>query len=228
LKRLIFWFLNVIIRLGTSILCRIERAPLKQVPKHGPLILAVNHIGSLEVPLLFAWLQPRQLTGLAKIETWDSKFMGWLFDLWEAIPVRRGEADLEAIRRSLAVLEAGEILAVAPEGTRSGNGQLQHAQAGIAFLALRSCVPILPMAHWGGESFSANFKLRKRTDFHVRVGKQFTLDPGGEKVTAEVRQAMADEVMYQISALMPEPYRGEYADLSRATTKYLRFDDDIL
>jgi len=222
--QLVRGFLNVIIRLGTSILCRIERAPLKQVPRHGPLILAVNHIGSLEVPLVFAHLQPRKLTGLAKIETWDNKFMGWLFDLWEAIPVRRGEVDLNAIRRCLDVLKAGKILALAPEGTRSYHGRLLRAQQGIALIALHSGAPILPMVHWGGEDFSANVKHRKRTDFHIRVGKAFHLDPGGEKVTGEVRQAMADEIMYQMAALMPEEYRGEYADATKTTTKYLRFD----
>jgi 1-acyl-sn-glycerol-3-phosphate acyltransferase len=224
LNRFLRGFLNVVIRLGTSILCRIERAPLGQVPKRGPLILAVNHIGSLEVPLIFAHLQPRKLTGLAKIETWDNKFMGWLFTLWEAIPVRRGEADLDAIRRCLAVLAAGNILALAPEGTRSGHGRLLRAEPGIALIALRSGAPILPLVHWGGEKFSANLKRRKRTDFHIRVGKQFHLDAGGGKVTGEVRQAMADEVMYQMAALMPEEYRGEYAELTKATTKYLKFD----
>src|SRR5512136_2756774 len=116
------------IRLGTNILCRIEGSELAMVPMGGPLILAINHINSLEVPLLFAYLQPRRLIGLAKIETWDSKFMGWLFDLWNAIPVRRGEVDLEAIRRCLAALETGDILAVAPEGTRSRRGKLLRGQ----------------------------------------------------------------------------------------------------
>jgi 1-acyl-sn-glycerol-3-phosphate acyltransferase len=222
--QLVRWFLNVFIRLGTSILCRIERAPLKRVPRHGPLILAVNHIGSLEVPLMFAHLQPRKLTGLAKIETWDNQFMGWLFDLWEAIPVRRGEADLDAIRGCLDVLKAGNILALAPEGTRSYHGRLLCAQQGIALIALHSNAPILPVVHWGGEDFSANLKHRKRTDFHIRVGRAFHLDPRGEKVTGKVRQAMADEIMYQMAALMPEEYRGEYADSAKITTKYLRFD----
>jgi 1-acyl-sn-glycerol-3-phosphate acyltransferase len=222
--QLVRWFLNVFIRLGTSILCRIDRATLQQVPRHGPLILAVNHIGSLEVPLMFAHLQPRKLTGLAKTETWDNQFMGWLFDLWEAIPVRRGEADLDAIRRCLIVLKAGQILALAPEGTRSYHGRLLHAQQGISLIALHSGAPILPVVHWGGENFSTNLKHRKRTDFHIRVGKVFHLDPRGEKVTCKVRQAMADEIMYQMAGLMPEEYRGEYADVIKATTKYLRFD----
>ncbi len=219
LRAFVAWF----IRSGTGILCRIDREPLKQVPMTGPVIMAANHINSLEVPLLFTHLQPRHLIGLAKIETWDSKLMGWLFDLWEAIPIHRGEADLEALRRCLAALKAGDILGVAPEGTRSYHGRLQRGQAGIVLIALRSGAPIMPIVHWGGENFSANLKKLKRTDFHIRVGRSFLLDPKGERVTGEVRQEMVDEIMYQMAVLLPEEYRGEYADCDPPPTKYLRF-----
>lgn len=214
--------MNTAIRLGTDILCRIDMRDFPKVPARGPLILVINHIGSLEVPLLFVHLQPRKMIGLAKIETWDSKFIGWLFDLWDAIPVRRGEADLEAIRACLEVLKAGDILAIAPEGTRSYNGRLLLAQPGIVLIALRSGAPILPMAHWGGEDFGSNLKKLKRTDFHIRVGKLFYLDAKGERMNGEIRQAMADEIMSQIAALMPEDYRGEYANC-KSPPKYLRF-----
>jgi 1-acyl-sn-glycerol-3-phosphate acyltransferase len=211
------------IKTGTSLICRIDGTELNLVPMKGPLILAVNHINSLEVPLLFAHLQPRRTIGLAKIETWDSKFMGWLFDLWEAIPIRRGEADLDALRRCLISLSQGNILGVAPEGTRSYDGKLLCGQPGIVLIALRSGAPIQPVAHWGGEDFSNNIKRIKRTDFHIRVGNPFYLDAKGKKVNGEVRQAMADEIMYQIAVLMPEKYRGQYANCNPPPQNYLRF-----
>jgi len=219
MRTFVSWF----IRAWSSILCRIEHKPLTNVPKHGPLILAINHIGSLEVPLFAALLQPRKTIALAKIETWNNKLMGWLFDLWEAIPIRRGEVDLEAIRRCLIVLHAGSMLVVAPEGTRSYNGRLQRGQPGISFITLRSGSPILPIVHWGGENFGTNLRHIKRTDFHIRVGRPFSLDAKGQKVTREVRQVMADEIMYQLAVLMPEEYRGEYQNCDPPPTKYLRF-----
>ena len=219
MRTFVSWF----IRAWSSILCRIEHKPLTNVPKHGPLILAINHIGSLEVPLFAALLQPRKTIALAKIETWNNKLMGWLFDLWEAIPIRRGEVDLEAIRRCLIVLKAGRMLVVAPEGTRSYNGRLQRGQPGISFITLRSGSPILPIVHWGGENFGTNLRRFKRTNFHIRVGKPFTLEAKGQKVTREIRQEMADEIMYQLAVLMPEEYRGEYQDCDPFPTKYLRF-----
>jgi 1-acyl-sn-glycerol-3-phosphate acyltransferase len=211
------------IRFGTNVVCRIDVSDLGKVPEHGPLIMAVNHINSLEVPLLFSHLQPRRMIGLAKIETWNNKFMGWLFNLWEAIPIRRGEADLEALRSCLAVLSNQDILGVAPEGTRSYDGRLLLGRPGIVLIALHSGAPILPIAHWGGEDFAKNIKHLKRTDFHIRVGKPFILDTKGEKVTGEMRQAMVDEIMYQIAILMPEEYRGQYANCPPAPQNYLRF-----
>ena len=114
-----------------------------------------------------------------------------------------------------------EILVIAPEGTRNKTGKLLRAQPGIITLALRTGAPLLPVAHWGGENFLANLKRLKRTDFHIRVGEPFKLDPGNERVTKEVRQQMVDEMMYRLAAMLPENYRGAYADLENATEKYI-------
>jgi 1-acyl-sn-glycerol-3-phosphate acyltransferase len=207
----------------TRILCRVDDAQLAKVPAHGPLILVANHVNFLEVPLLYSHLHPRRLTGFAKIETWNNRAMAFLFDLFGAIPLRRGEADVAAIRRGLEVLEAGHILAVAPEGTRSGHGRLQRGHPGVVMLALRSGAPLLPMVYYGGERIRRNLTRLRRTDFHIVVGSPFYLNAEGAKVTREMRRQMTDEIMYQIAALMPPGYRGYYSDLSAATETYLRF-----
>jgi 1-acyl-sn-glycerol-3-phosphate acyltransferase len=170
---------------------------------------------------MYSHLQPRQATGLAKAETWDGWFLRWVFNLWGAIPIRRGEADIVAMRNSLEVLEKGYILAIAPEGTRNKTGRLVKAHPGVITLALRSGAPLLPIAHWGGENFLSNLKRLKRTDFHIRVGEPFKLDSGNQRATKEVRQQMVDEMMYRLAAMLPEYYRGAYADLENSTGKYL-------
>jgi 1-acyl-sn-glycerol-3-phosphate acyltransferase len=205
------WGTEGLIRTGTNVLCCIDGSALDLVPATGPLIIYTNHTGSLEVPLLLAHLQPRPLTGLVKIETWDSRFLGWLFSLWGAIPVRRGEADMPAMRAALDALEKGWIVAVAPEGTRNWDGKLLRAQPGIVSLALRSGAPLMPVAHWGGENFKSNLKRLKRTPFHIRVGEPFNLDINGKQVTRELRQALADDVMLKLARLLPQEYRGVYA-----------------
>jgi 1-acyl-sn-glycerol-3-phosphate acyltransferase len=207
----------------TRILCKVDDAQLINVPKQGPLILACNHVNFIEVPLLFTHLQPRPVTGFAKAETWDNPAMGFLFDLWGAIPLQRGEADTTAFRRALDALEAGKILAIAPEGTRSGHGRLQSGNPGIVMLALRSNAPILPVVYFGGERIHNNLNRLKRTDFHIRVGKLFWLHKPDGQIDREIRKIMVDEIMYQLAVLLPEEYRGYYSDFSKVTTNYIHF-----
>ena len=223
MRRFLRWLVLLLVEEITSILCWIEEEELDKIPANGPMILAMNHIGSFEVPLLRAHVRPRRVVSLAKIETWDNKWVGWLFDLWESIPIRRGEVDLWALRSCLHCLAAGDMLGVAPEGTRSLDGRLLAGRPGIVLIGLHSGAPILPVVHWGIEDFPKNIKRLKRTDFHIRVGKPFTLDAQGEKVNAKIRQEMADEIMCQLASLMPEKYRGEYALRTAAPMKYLRF-----
>jgi len=218
---LAFSVVNFTLKGLTRLLCRIDATPLERVPESGPLILVANHINFLEVPLVYTHLQPRPVTGFAKAETWDNPAMAQLFNLWNAIPLHRDEADIQAIRRALRVLAKGGILAVAPEGTRSGDGRLRRGQPGIVTLALRSQAPILPMVYYGGEKFHNNIKRLKRTDFHIAVGKVFYLSAKGKRVTRLVRQQMVDEIMYTLAALLPPQYRGDYSALHLATTEFI-------
>ncbi len=220
---IVAWAVNNTIKTLIRICCRVHNEVLKQVPTQGPLIVISNHINFLEAPLLYTHLLPRPLTAFSKAELWDKPASRFLFNMWNAIPVHRGEADLNAMRLALDALKNGYILAFAPEGTRSYDGKMQRAQSGVVPLALRSGAPILPLAHWGGEKLSANLRRLRRTDFHIALGQPFHLDTHGQAVR-QVRQHIVDEMMYRLAALLPPPYRGYYADLDKATTTYLRFE----
>jgi 1-acyl-sn-glycerol-3-phosphate acyltransferase len=221
MKKFISWFLTFLVRVYTRVTCRLDISDLQKFPMHGPLIAIANHTGQIEVPLIFAHLQPRKLTGWAKIETWDNKFLNWVFNIWGIIPVRRGEADMHALKAALRALENGFIFGVAPEGTRNYTGILRRALPGTVIVALHSGAPIIPIAHWGGEAFLKNLKRFKRTDFHIRIGEPFKINVEGVKVTGEVRQQIVDEMMYELAKYLPEEYRGEYADMSKATTRFI-------
>ena len=108
--------------------------------------------------------------------------------------------------------------AILPEGTRSGNGELQKGQPGIVLLAARSGLPILPAVIWGQENFWYNLRRFKRTELFIRVGEPFKLKTGDVSFDRETRQRMVDEVMFRMAELMPEKYRGEYTDFSRSDT----------
>ncbi len=216
-------FVTYACKIGLEVLCKIEKEGWENITHQGPLIAYANHTGMLEAPLIFTQLQPRKVTGLAKIETWDNWFLGWVFNLWGLIPIRRGEADMEALRRCITALEQGYFLGMSPEGTRSKSGALLRAHGGISLLALKSGAPLQPIGQWGSQGFGENIKKFKRTRVQVKVGSAFYLDTKGQRVTKKIRQQMADEMMYQLAKLLPEELRGEYADLENATETYLRF-----
>jgi len=220
---LAFTVVTTSIKSLTRILCNIDDTQLINVPEHGPLIIACNHVNFMDAPLLYTHLQPRKLTGFAKAETWQNPAMGLLFDLWGAIPVQRGQADTSAFRSGLEALRQGKILGIAPEGTRSEHGRLQHGLPGIVILAQHSEAPILPLVYYGGEKLHDNINRLKRTDFNIRVGKLFKLIFPEGKLDREVRKKMVDEIMYQMASLLPEEYRGHYSDLTKLTTNYINY-----
>jgi 1-acyl-sn-glycerol-3-phosphate acyltransferase len=207
---MIYKFIAAIVKFGTQILCRIDAPDIHKVPERGPLIVIANHTGQLEVAVFFGILQPRRITGWAKMEAWDNPFLNWLFNLWGVIPIKRGEGDTSALRKAITALDDGMIFGIAPEGTRNITGKLQQAHPGAVMLAIHSGAAILPAAHWGGENFLKNLPRFKRTDFHIRVGKPFHLKLEGIKVTREIRQQIADEMMIRIAELLPPAYQGFY------------------
>ena len=85
--------INPPIKAILSTFLKVDDHEVVRIPMQGPLILATNHINSLDAPVGFSHLHPRPVTAFVKVETWNNFFMKWLFDTWEAIPIKRGEVD---------------------------------------------------------------------------------------------------------------------------------------
>ena len=166
---------------------RVEGAA--QVPAAGAVLLAGNHTGFVDGPLVFL-LAPRPASLLAKSEIFvgaGQRLFGWL----GLVPVHRGSADREALRQGLAVLAGGRALGVFPEGRRS-TGALEEITDGLAYLALRSGAPVVPIAVRGtadawpkGSPFP-----RLRRPVRVVFGAPVVLDvPGDPRARSTVRAA---------------------------------------
>lgn len=196
--------------------CRVDAGEIRKIPATGPLIIIMNHINFLEVPLMYLQMKPRPALALAKKETWKTPGYAFLARIWGGIPLDRSGADLSALKRSEEHLAAGGIIMLAPEGTRSGNGVLREGHAGVVTLAARSGAPVMPVAHYGGEQFWSNFRRLRRTDVRFRVGPAYRVDFGGETVTGRKRKAALAELMAALALLMPEEYRGFYAEHAQA------------
>jgi 1-acyl-sn-glycerol-3-phosphate acyltransferase len=213
---------NSVIRVLAKILLKLEVVGLENVPLEGRLILAITHTNFLD-PALAGAVMPREVVVMSKIENFRHPFLGIIVRLYGAFPVRRGEMDRQAIRRSLEVLAGGEALLMAPEGTRSGHGRLQKGHDGMTFIALRADAPILPMAITGGEHFWTNLSRLRRTSIKVVIGQVFRFSAGQKRFGRMVMGKMTEEGMYQLASLLPPDRRGVYSDLDSATEDYLAF-----
>jgi 1-acyl-sn-glycerol-3-phosphate acyltransferase len=222
-KRITRRILNFIARALTDVLCEVHAECLSRIPAEGPAIVIVNHVNFLELPIIYPRVKSDMGTGYSKVENWDNPLYRLLFTNWDIIPINREEVDTIAIRRGFEALEAGKILFVTPEGTRSHNGRLQEGKPGVAMIAARTRVPVWPIACYGGEHFAENIRQLRRTEYHVNVGNPFIVRTSGVRVTASIRHTITDEMMYQIASLLPPRYRGHYSDITAATETFLTF-----
>jgi len=131
----------------------------ENVPLTGPVVLACNHRSNLD-PFFLGSACPRMVHFMAKAELWKSRALGWLVERMGAFPVKRGEADREAVRRALEVLEAGAVLGVFPEGKRHREPGLGEIQPGVSLFSLREGVLTVPVVMTGTERAVRNHCLR--------------------------------------------------------------------
>ncbi len=176
-------------------------------PHRGPVIMASNHLSYVDIPFIGAWA-PRNTIYFSKSEVRRWPFFGWIAYTYGTVFVRRGEADRQAVRDSLAFLMGERMVGVFPEGHRSHGKGLLQAQPGVALLAQRSRAPVWPVAITGTEHV---FK-QARPKILMRGGEPF--DPmavaAAEYGPRPNHQQVADTIMKRIAALLPEQYRGIY------------------
>ena len=146
----------------------------KHVPAAGPVILASNHIGLLDGPVLVS--MTRRLTfAVAKHELFNGVLGRFLSHVGQ-ISLNRRQVDTRAISRAVQVLRAGKVLAVFPEGVRGG-GDVAWARGGAAYLAMVTGAPIVPVALLGTREpgQTKNQVPRRGTSIHVIYGEPFTV-----------------------------------------------------
>jgi 1-acyl-sn-glycerol-3-phosphate acyltransferase len=207
------WFYEswrVIARLVLPLLLRLRVVGVENVPKTGPVILASNHLKWLDIPLVGLRVM-RRTHFMAKYELFQKAPLKWLVIGLGAFPVRRGEADRQAIRQAEAVLKAGQVFVIFPEGTRSRSHQLKAGLAGVALIALRSGAPIVPIGIAGSEHFKLWHIWPFRTPITITYGKPFTLTREDGKGHTDL-QGQMDIIMRHIAELLPPQYRGIYGD----------------
>ncbi|MGW4885379.1 lysophospholipid acyltransferase family protein [Streptomyces murinus] len=197
---------------------------LDHVPATGPAIIAGNHLSFSDHFLMPAILK-RRITFLAKAEYFTEpgikgRLTAFFFRSAGQIPVDRSgkEAGQAAIREGLGVLDKGELLGIYPEGTRSHDGRLYKGKVGVAVMALRAGVPVIPCAMIGTfEAQPPGRTLPRVRPVTIRFGKplDFSRFAGMEQQKAVLR-AVTDEIMYAILTLSEQEYVDQYAAVAKA------------
>ena len=120
------------------------------IPTHGAFLLAPIHRSNIDTPLAAA-VTRRRMRFMGKDTIWKFRPIGWIVSALGAFPVTRGTADREALKRCIAVLQAGEPLVLFPEGTRQSGPVVMPLFDGAAYVAVKAGVPIIPVGIGGSE-----------------------------------------------------------------------------
>ena len=165
-----YWFVRGVVAAVCKLLWRIEVVHPERVPAKGACILAPSHRSYLDTPFL-ACVTRRRIRFMGKAEMWKYAWAGKFFNALGGIAVDRAAADRAALRAAQAALEGGEPLGMFPEGTRRSGPVVEDLHHGVAFLAARVGVPIVPIGIGGSETILArDRKMPKFTRVVVIVG----------------------------------------------------------
>jgi 1-acyl-sn-glycerol-3-phosphate acyltransferase len=208
--------LRSIVRFFMKFIADIEVHGLEKLPA-GNVIAAVNHLGRLDTAVLFCVVDREDVIMPVAEKYREHPIYGPLGHSANAIWLNRFETDYGALRKILERLKQGGLLVIAPEGTRSKTEALQEGKPGVAFLAAKSGYPVMPVALTGTEDRRVveNLKHFRRIKITLTAADPFLIElPRGKERDEAMRQA-TEEIMCQIAALLPESYRGVYADHPR-------------
>jgi len=181
------------------------------VPAQGPLIVAGNHLSYVDA-LLKPSVMPRpDLNLLVWHEIEQKPFFHFFANfIGRAIYMAPTPSAVFAMRQAVALLRAGQVVLIAPEGEVSATSTLQRARPGIGYLAAVTGAPVLPVASTGQENLFANARRFRRTRIRVEFGEPFAT-PATE-LTPAALTATSETIMRHIAAMLPPQYRGVYSD----------------
>lgn len=187
----------------------------ENVPKDGPLIICPNHIGTIDPPLVPAFVPRSDTWSMAKSEYFRQSLVHWLFTSYHAFPVVRHTADRIALRRAFEILKAGQALVIYPEGTRIDAGVLAEPEPGAGFIAQRCACSVLPVAVTGtAECLPKGAKWPRRVPVTLTFGAPFVVLQRRSTDDSRVsHEEAADAIMLAISELLPPEMRGRFSDL---------------
>jgi len=183
----------------------------------GGYIVAANHMSYFDAPLMFVHIpRGRTMTALGTDKYKSYPFFAFILRMVGVIWVNRDAPSPASIKAAVQVLRSGEVLGVAPEGTRSRDTHaLQEGKTGAAYLAITAGVPVIPVAVAHTDLAANDLKHLRRSHVSIAFGKPLYFPAPARQERDAKLQEYTTELMCQIAALLPPEYRGVYADHPR-------------
>lgn len=172
---------------------RLDVRGLEHVPKTGSFVLAPVHRSNADFALVLS-VTRRRMRYMGKAGIWKYKVLWPVFDALGGFPVSRGSADRAALRTCIAVIETGEPLVLFPEGTRQSGPTVEDLFDGVAYVASKTGVPIIPVGIGGSErALAKGKKLPRMTKVTVVIGAPLTVEvsPEGKVARRAVKETTA-------------------------------------
>jgi 1-acyl-sn-glycerol-3-phosphate acyltransferase len=218
--RVAFWrvlvrpVLKSALRAIFHILAPVKITGKENIPYGQPYVAVMNHVSLYDPPFMLSFW-PEMLESMGAVDIWHKPGQNVLVRLYGGIPVHRGEYDRQLLDTVLSVIRSGKPLLIAPEGGRSHAPGMKRAKPGVAYIVEETGVPVIPVGILGTtDDFWKKASKGNRPPLEMRIGKPIRLPPvegkGAER--RDSRQRNADLVMSHIAGLLPEEYRGVYAD----------------
>jgi len=187
---------------------RLRVVGLENVPREGSFVFAPTHRSTIDIPVASAATR-RRMRFMGKDSIWKYKPIGKIMTGLGAFPVTRGSADLEALKRCIAIVQSGEPLVMFPEGTRHYGPEVQPLFDGAAYIALKTGVPIVPAAIAGTEDvMRSGSKAIRFKKCRMVIGKPIAADvPGGGRATREQIGDLTVQLQNELQRLLDEANR---------------------
>jgi 1-acyl-sn-glycerol-3-phosphate acyltransferase len=212
-RKFFLWLINISI----FFICDLEISGREKIPRRGSCILAANHLGRLDVFLVYHVLQREDIIVTIAEKYHKFAIFRVAAKALNAIWIHRYEADAIALRQVLRRLHNGEILAIAPEGTRSKTGALAPGKHGTVYLSSKAQIPILPVSIIGTKDSEVmdGIKRLKRSKVSVFIGDPISIPIFNRLNRIDLLNHYTDELMCRIASKLPEKYYGEYRNHPR-------------
>jgi 1-acyl-sn-glycerol-3-phosphate acyltransferase len=230
----LYWIVKALVTPLLRIFVRVRVEGREHLPRRGAVIIASNHrsfLDSIFIPLVVH----RRVTFVAKAEYFDDAKTAWFFRSCGQIPIRRegGSASERALASATEVLRSGKVFGIYPEGTRTRDGLLHRGHTGVARLALRGNVPVVPVGLIGTDDVQPVDSRLPKLFRRVVVSFGEPIDPAryaGREHDHMALRELTDEVMYEIAQLSGYEYVDTYAtkkaeDIPTDTARVASFAD---